>query len=125
MQHDRHWSVEEANAAIATIGPRIDRLRELLVRLEHADAADAFAEIHTIPGGGWPGKPVAEASLNLALGLMLLEDSGIVVRDLERGLIDFPTLRDGEEVYLCWLREEPAVTHWHSPDAGFAGRRPL
>ena len=125
MVHDRHWSVEEANAAIATIGARVDRLRELLMRLEHADAADAFAEIHTVPGGGWPGKAVAEASLNLALGLMLLEDSGVVVRDLERGLIDFPTVRDGEEVYLCWLRDEPAVTHWHSPDAGFAGRRPL
>lgn len=125
MEHDRHWSVEEANAALDVIGARVDRLRELLVRLEHADAADAFAEIHTLPGGGWPGRDVAEASLNLALGISLLEDSGVVVRDLERGLIDFPTLRDGEEVYLCWLREEPTVSHWHSPDSGFAGRRPL
>ena len=125
MEHVHHWSLEEANTALGEIGPRVDRLRELLVRLEHADAADAFAEIHTIPGGGWPGRDVASASLHLALGIALLEDAGVVVRDLERGLIDFPALRDGEEVYLCWLRDEPAVTHWHSPEAGFAGRRPL
>ena len=125
MEHERHWSVEEANAALAVIGPRVDRLRELLARLEHADAADAFSEIHTIPGGAWPGREVAEASLRLALGLMLLADSGVVVRDLERGLIDFPALRDGEEVYLCWLRDESVVAHWHSPDSGFSGRRPL
>ena len=48
-----------------------------------------------------------------------------MVRDLERGLVDFPSVIDGREVYLCWLLDEPAVGHWHGVDAGFAGRRPL
>ena len=48
-----------------------------------------------------------------------------MVRDLERGLVDFPSLIDGREVYLCWLLDEPAVGHWHGVEAGFAGRRPL
>ena len=49
----------------------------------------------------------------------------MVVRDLERGLIDFPSLLDGDEVYLCWLLDEPSVGHWHAVEAGFGGRRPL
>ena len=59
------------------------------------------------------------------LGLQAFERLEIVVRDLDRGLIDFPTLRDGEEVYLCWLLDEPEVAHWHAIEAGFPGRRPL
>ena len=41
------------------------------------------------------------------------------------GLVDFPALRDGEEIYLCWVVGEPEIRHWHEPDAGFRGRRPL
>ena len=54
-----------------------------------------------------------------------LEAVDIVVRDVERGLVDFPALRDGEEVYLCWLVDEDEIGFWHGLDAGFAGRRPL
>ncbi len=59
------------------------------------------------------------------LGFEALEQLDIVVRDLERGLVDFPAVIDGREVYLCWLIDEPAVGHWHGVEAGFAGRRPL
>lgn len=50
---------------------------------------------------------------------------GIIVRDLERGLVDFPSLRKGREVHLCWLRGEPDIRFWHETDVGFAGRQPL
>jgi hypothetical protein len=49
----------------------------------------------------------------------------VVLRDVERGLIDFPALRDGQEVYLCWLIDEDEISCWRELDAGFAGRRPL
>jgi hypothetical protein len=50
----------------------------------------------------------------------------VVLRDLERGLVDFPALRDGREVYLCWVeREEDTIDFWHDVDAGYAGREPL
>ena len=42
-----------------------------------------------------------------------------------RGLVDFPSIRDGEEIYLCWKLDEQRVAWWHEPDAGFAGRQPL
>ena len=49
----------------------------------------------------------------------------IIIRDLQRGLIDFPALRDGREVYLCWLYGEERIDFWHEFDTGFAGRQPL
>jgi len=54
-----------------------------------------------------------------------LQAADIVVRDLVRGLVDFPAVRDGEEIYLCWLVDEPQIEHWHALDAGFSGRRRL
>jgi hypothetical protein len=76
-------------------------------------------------GGAWPGPERAGASVVVTLGFEQLERLDIVVRDLERGLVDFPAVIDGREVYLCWLLDEPQVTHWHAIESGFAGRRPL
>jgi hypothetical protein len=49
----------------------------------------------------------------------------VVLRDPRQGLVDFPSIRDGAEVYLCWKLDEDRVEWWHAPDAGFAGRQPL
>ena len=54
-----------------------------------------------------------------------LRELEVVLRDLDRGLLDFPSLRDGREVYLCWQEGEDGIGFWHEPDAGFGGRRPL
>ena len=74
--------------------------------------------------GGAPGREHAAAALEMALGFDHLEELDVVVRDLERGLIDFPSLLGGEEIYLCWLLDEPVVGHWHAPESGFGGRQP-
>ena len=50
---------------------------------------------------------------------------GVLVKDLDRGLVDFPALRRGEEVLLCWQVGEPEVAFWHGLEEGFAGRKPL
>ncbi len=54
-----------------------------------------------------------------------IQARGILVKDLDTGLIDFPTLRDGREVYLCWKLDEDRVRWWHPIETGFAGRQPL
>ncbi|HMF15539.1 MAG TPA: DUF2203 domain-containing protein [Gemmataceae bacterium] len=54
-----------------------------------------------------------------------LNDLGIQLKDFDTGLLDFPCLLDGREVYLCWKQGEPEVTHWHEIDAGFKGRREI
>ena len=54
-----------------------------------------------------------------------LQRLGVLVKDLDSGLVDFPALHQGEEVLLCWQVGEDEVTHWHGVDEGFAGRKPL
>jgi hypothetical protein len=54
-----------------------------------------------------------------------LEALGVLVKDLDRGLVDFPAVHDGEEVLLCWQAGEDEVAFWHGTDEGFAGRKPL
>ena len=67
-----------------------------------------------------------EAEQASLLGLIdELAHLGIEPKGPDTGLCDFPSLRDGRVVYLCWRLGEPAVTHWHELDAGFAGRQPL
>jgi hypothetical protein len=57
--------------------------------------------------------------------LLALEGAGLVVRDIDRGLVDFPSLSDGEEIFLCWERGEDRVAHWHGLEEGYSGRQPL
>jgi hypothetical protein len=84
------------------------------------------AAIDPALGGAYPGRDVARALVEISRAVGELDAVEVVVRDVERGLVDFPSLRDGEEVYLCWLLDdEDEVAFWHEPDAGFAGRRPL
>lgn len=54
-----------------------------------------------------------------------ITELGIELKDIENGLVDFPSLRDGRAVYLCWRFDEPDIGYWHELDTGFAGRRPL
>ncbi len=54
-----------------------------------------------------------------------IDSIGVQVKDLEQGLLDFPALLDGKTVLLCWKLGEPTITHWHTEEEGYAGRKPL
>jgi len=123
--HDRHWTPEQANALRPIVGPIVRRVREASRVLDDGGFDDDFAVHAEASGGAWPGPERARAAVEIALGFEQLEKLDVVVRDLERGLIDFPAVMGGREVYLCWLIDEPSVTHWHAIEAGFAGRRRL
>jgi uncharacterized protein DUF2203 len=125
MLHERHWTVEEANQLRPIVGAIVRTLRAAREVLAGDGFDDEFALLAESTGGAWPGPERARAAVEVTLGFEQLERLDIVVRDLERGLIDFPAVLDGREVYLCWLVDEPSVTHWHGIEAGFAGRRPL
>ena len=68
---------------------------------------------------------VSDAFLSMRSALIELREMEIVLRDLDRGLVDFPSLRDGREVYLCWEEGEDEIGFWHEPDAGYGGRQAL
>jgi hypothetical protein len=125
MLHERHWTLEQANQLLPIVGATVRRLRDARRRLAERGFDSELALRAESTGGAWPGREWAHESIAVALGFDRLERLEIVVRDLERGLVDFPALRDGDEIYLCWLLDEPAVGHWHGVESGFAGRRPL
>jgi hypothetical protein len=127
VPHERHYTVEQANAVRGWVAERVEWIRDARARLVAlgARARDAVAALDPDTGGSYPGPEVARSLVELSRALGELEAVGIVLRDVDRGLIDFPALRDGEEVYLCWLLDEDEIRFWHEPDAGFAGRQPL
>ena len=121
----RHYSPAEANAALATLRPLLERLQEARDQLTDEEAHEALSDASGGNGGGEHGVQVGEAFLEVRRILTALQEAGIVLRDIDRGLVDFPSTRDGREVYLCWELGEDEVAWWHDPDAGFGGREPL
>ena len=122
---DRHYTLDEANAALGWVLERIERLRSARERLTDEEVREALTEAAPMNGGGDPGRAVSEAFLDMRAALAELQANEIVLRDLDRGLVDFPSVIDGQEGYLCWLVTEPEVGHWHGLGAGYLGRRPL
>ena len=124
MRHSRHYTVEQAMAAREFAATRVRRIRDAQRRLA-ALGPEAGAGLDPRSGGSYPGRERAIATVTLSRALVELEAVEVVVRDVERGLVDFPAIRDNREVYLCRLIDEPEIGHWHPIDEGFAGRRPL
>jgi hypothetical protein len=126
MRHARHYTLEEATSTLAWVTEVLGRMRAARDQLLDEDARSALGEAAPGNGGGEPGTTVSEAFLELRENAAALRERDVVLRDLDRGLVDFPSLRDGEEVYLCWVEsEEAAIRFWHDLDTGYAGREPL
>ena len=129
----RHFTPDEANAALEHVRPLVEQL--VSGRAEHIAALERQEELERKirgNGGGIPPARLAEATAEvdaLARQLARLVDEiaehGATVKDLDSGLIDFPTLRNGETVLLCWQLGEDEIAFWHGTEDGFAGRRPL
>jgi hypothetical protein len=125
VEHSRHYSPEEANEALPRVVELLDELRDARARLSDREAREALAEAAPFNGGGDPGTTVSKGFLDIRDALQELQAREIVLRDLDRGLVDFPSLRDGREVYLCWEEGEDEIGFWHEFDAGHAGRQAL
>jgi hypothetical protein len=125
VRHDRHFTLEEANAQIPWVVDKLAALRDARARLTDQQARQALSEGSPTNGGGQPGKVVGEAFVELQNGIAAFDHRGIVLRDLDSGLIDFPSIRGDDEIYLCWIDGEAEIGFWHELDAGYAGRRPL
>jgi hypothetical protein len=125
VRHERHYTLEEARALLPWASDLIASMRDAQARLSDSETREALAGASKGNGGGTHGRTVGEAFVALQNGIAAFAEREIVLRDLARGLIDFPALRDGAEVYLCWVHGEADIDFWHGVDAGFAGRQPL
>jgi hypothetical protein len=129
----RHFTPEEANDELEHVRPLVEQL--VATRQEHAAALERQEDLEGKirgNGGGIPPAELAQATAEVdavARRIARLVDEitahGAQVKDLDSGLIDFPALRRGETVLLCWQLGEDEIAWWHREDDGFAGRRPL
>ena len=129
----RYFTPSEANELLAEVRP----LAESLVQHRQGMrlAAERRARLTArIAGNGGDLDPQEPGELDeqfqreshaVTQAAERLERLGVLVKDLDSGLVDFPALHEGEEVLLCWQVGEDEVAHWHGVDEGFAGRKPL
>lgn len=125
MIHERHFTPAQANALLPALEPMLAELREARDSLTDSEAHQALSDASGANGGGAEGRMVGEAFLRVRALLGELQGQGLVIRDIDRGLVDFPAIIGGEEVYLCWQSGEERVAFWHDLESGFGGRRPL
>jgi hypothetical protein len=122
------FTVEEANALLPTVSKMLLNIRRAHRKLSSYGPDVKLASEAAESGGGGivHGVQYAGLLMDLTTRSSELESLGVQIKDFERGLIDFPSLRDGRVVLLCWqIGEGDQVEWWHDVDAGFAGRTPL
>jgi hypothetical protein len=124
----RLFTVEEANAMLPTVRDVLGKIQRGFERVVDAhEAAQQAAERASLGGGGMEGGARYVKTLTqLGEWVAGLERMGVQIKDYERGLVDFPAMREGRVVLLCWqLGEGESIEWWHDVEAGFAGRQPL
>lgn len=127
MPHfEKHFTVEEATALLP-------ELRLLLAEVRRSRDALTVVVEGALPvlrrtrenGGGQEANDYLSEVQQLNRRLQHLNDLGVQIKDLDKGLVDFPHWREGEEVFLCWHLGEESIRYWHSLESGFPGRESL
>jgi hypothetical protein len=120
---ERTFTPEQANAELAELRERLPRLRE--ARRAMIRSSERITEAVATDGGGVAGTDWFEAQRTLKAEVIYLAERGILLRDPETGLVDFPAEIDDRSVFLCWRLGEDGVAWYHEQHAGFASRKPL
>ncbi len=141
----RFYDLDDANATVGELDGILAVLAE-----QRAELVRLRDEVLARGSGGGDGAPTAVAERpsgdgeepfvddlrltrlrmqglidQMAAGVARIDALGLTLRDIEHGLVDFPALVSGRQVWLCWQRGETAIGWWHGLDSGFSGRRPL
>jgi hypothetical protein len=124
-RYTKHYTRAQARALLP-------QLRQWLVQLDqHRTELSSLDQQLTalLASGPDVGGPIANRWVHLIANIkaVLCEFTSreIEVKDLDRGLIDFPSFRGDREIFLCWERSEDDIAYWHELDSGYAGRKPL
>jgi hypothetical protein len=130
---ERRFTLEEANAAVAELRPVVERMVEHGRKLAAAQRNQTQL-VTRIAGNGGDLQPsdlrelaetIQQEADAIAVCAEEINAAGAQIKSLEEGLLDFPSVREGEEVLLCWKLGEDEIRYWHGVDEGFAGRQPL
>jgi hypothetical protein len=119
----RHYTLEEARALLPLIRQWLARLDLLRHQLRSAERTiDAITGTGADAGGSTVNQRLRLMG-DIRIVIQEFEQREIQIKDLDRGLIDFPTLREGREVFLCWEKSEEDIDHWHDLDTGYSNRQ--
>lgn len=129
------FSIDEATELAKRLKPELDHLAGLKAELDRLEVASEVLRL-TMSAGGSSKSPEARElretqarrarlAAEIAAGVDAIHRQGPLLKDLERGLLDFYALSGDRLVFLCWKKDEPEVAHWHTLEAGFAGRQKL
>ena len=128
--YGKHFTVAEARAALPDLRRCLLRIQDLLAETNRRQAQEGGTQVVVIRGNGkgpiLSGKGAQKEEAQRLIAQIVAQ--GIQIKDLERGLVDFPHFLDGDashEVFLCWHLGEDTIEFWHEVDAGIVGRQPL
>ncbi len=126
MQDKRYFTIDEANESIPELVRDISKLMELKEDMEklHAELTP-FLEVIPYNGGHKNAFLLMQIGEEFREIVKDIEHRGCHIKGLDPALIDFPHIRDGKEVYLCWRYGEKEIRYWHEVESGFSGRKPL
>ena len=122
----RYFTLPEANETLEFIRPLMDEVQAIREKIMSTQP-EAWSAIEKSVGNGGSralSQIVVDFEKLDALVHQIL-DTGVLIKDVNIGLLDFPALRDGREVYLCWQYGEGDIAFWHEIEAGYAGRQPI
>ncbi|NJC98475.1 MAG: DUF2203 family protein [Anaerolineae bacterium] len=126
MPMPQFFTLHQANEALRIIRPLMEEVQAIRAKIL-ASQPEAWPAIEKSAGNGGN-----RALSNLVQDFERLDalihqilDTGVQIKDINLGLLDFSAIKDGREVYLCWKYGEGDIAFWHELEAGFAGRQPI
>ena len=128
------FTVEEANRLAVELRPELERLGEMK---REFDGVETRAEVFELAAAGAAADNPDRIELDhlklrrqtlgerIGRSIRAVQARGVILKDLDRGLVDFYSLNGDRLIFLCWQLGEPEVAHWHSLEGGFSGRQPI
>jgi len=122
----RYFSLQEANEALKIIRPLMDEVQAIRQKiLKNQPEAWPAIEKSAGNGGNRALSNMVQDFEKFDILIHRIQDTDVLIKDVNLGLLDFPALKDGREVYLCWQYGEGDIAFWHEVEAGYAGRQPI
>ena len=125
-ESQRYFTLEEALAALEVIRPLVAEIMEIRQSiLEQEPEVWPVVAKAAGNGGNRVASQLAQEFERLDQTIRAILATGAVLKDINLGLVDFPALQEGREIYLCWKYGEETISFWHEVDGGFSGRQPF
>ena len=125
FQFKRHYTIEEARELLPQLRQWLSELKRLRARVSQLEKRIEHILAAGNDAGGESVNELIRSLWAIKKLLQKFQQREIQLKDLERGLVDFPAILGGREVFLCWEQDEDDIEYWHDLDTGYAGREKL